>query len=118
MGKAEEYLEFVAPDEISVKGSRIGIESVPFAHLDQGVPPDELRSWFPALSAAEIEAVLGYARLHGAGVEKYLQAVRGREERVFRRAELNPSPAMRLIRELRAKLAAEGKLPGQALRRG
>jgi uncharacterized protein (DUF433 family) len=118
MGKPEEYLDFVAPDEIRIKGHRIGIEHVLFAHLDQGVRPEALGSLFPTLSRAELDGVLAYYRLHRPEMDVYLKGVREREDAVFRQAEMSPSPAMRRVGELRAKLASEGKLPSQPLRRG
>lgn len=115
MGTPEEYLDVVSPDEIRIKGHRIWIEHVLLPHVNEGLGPEELADWFPTLSAAEINALLAYYRLHRAEADAYLRTVREQQDAVFREAARNPSPAMRRIGELRAKLAAEGTLPSQAL---
>lgn len=113
----ERYLDFAGPDEIRVKGHRVWIEHVLVPHLNQGLGPEELGAWFPTLSADEIGAVLAYYRQHRPEVDAYLRRVGEQQEAAFLEAERNPSPAMRRIRGLR-KLASEGMLASETLRRG
>jgi hypothetical protein len=50
-------------------------------------------------------------------MDAYLEGVREREDALFRQAEMSPSPAMRRVGELKAKLASEGKLACRHTRR-
>lgn len=114
MREPESYLAFVGPDEIRIKGHRIGIESVLIAHLEEGMTVDQLRARFPTLAPEEIEAVLEYHRQHRSDVDAYLQTVREHEDRVFEEAARNPSPAARRLSALRDRSTAEARLPGPA----
>lgn len=118
MVKPEKYLDFIALDEIRIKGHRIWIEHILLPHLTEGLGREELSDWFPTLSAAEIDAVLAYYRLHRPEVDTYLKSVRDQEDAAFQAAARNPSPAVRRLRELKSTLAAEGKLPSEAMRGG
>ena len=36
----EDYFDFLAPDDIRVKGTRIGVESILYEHIHRGQPPE------------------------------------------------------------------------------
>src|SRR5204862_4050904 len=54
-----DYLDFQAPNDIRLKGHRIGIETVLFAHLE-GMIAEEIAFYYPTLSVEEILAVIAY----------------------------------------------------------
>jgi uncharacterized protein (DUF433 family) len=113
MDTPEQYLDVVAPDEIRVKGHRIGIEHVLLPHVRHGLGAGELARGLPTLSATEIGAVLAYYHEHRAEADAYLRAVREREERAFAEAERNPPPGVRRLLALRTRRGADGTVPTQ-----
>lgn len=113
----EDFLEFVAPNAIRIKGHRIGIETIVLEHLN-GLTPIEIVIEHPTLSLVEVEAVLEYYRLHKDDVTKYLKLLDEEEEMLRRNQELNPSPAVLHLRELhRAKNRERGLGPSTSTRR-
>src|SRR5262245_21219197 len=110
MGRPEDYLEFVSPQEIRINGHRVWIQDVLFCHLDERMGPRELAKRFPSLAMEEIEAVLAYHAQHRPEVDAYLQAEREYLERSRREYQANPPPGVKRLLEPRAKLATEGKL--------
>ena len=43
----EQYFDFLAPDDIRIKGHRIGIESVLYEYLFREQTPEQIASPFP-----------------------------------------------------------------------
>ncbi len=48
----EDYFDFLAPNDIRLKGDRIGIETILFDYLD-GLTPEEIALRYPTLSQEE-----------------------------------------------------------------
>ncbi len=46
----EDYFDFLAPDDIRIKGHRIGIEDVLYEYIFNAKSPDELQRRFPTLT--------------------------------------------------------------------
>ena len=46
----EDYFDFVTPDDIRLKGSRIGIESVLYEHIFRAHGPEAIQETFPSLT--------------------------------------------------------------------
>ena len=109
MGRPEDYLSFLAPDEIRVKGSRVGIESVLYCYLDEGMGLTELAARFPTLAVEDLRAVLEYRAQHPAAVDAYLAAVQAREDQAWAEHERNPSPVFRRLSRLKARATADGQ---------
>lgn len=43
----EDYFDFLAPDDIRVRGSRIGVETVLSEYLYHGLTPEEIAIHYP-----------------------------------------------------------------------
>ena len=56
----EDYFDFLAPDDIRIKGHRIGIESVLYEYIFHARTPEEIADIFPSLSLEQILATLLY----------------------------------------------------------
>jgi uncharacterized protein (DUF433 family) len=70
----EEYFDFLAPDDIRIKGHRIGIESVLYEHIHRGRTPDQIVAQFPTLTLEEVYATILYYLHHREAVTAYLTA--------------------------------------------
>jgi uncharacterized protein (DUF433 family) len=66
----EDYFDFLAPDDIRLKGSRIGIEFVLDEFL-QGKTADEIAIRFPTLSLEQIYATILYYHHEHSKVRSY-----------------------------------------------
>ena len=48
--KLEEYFEFIDSDDIRIKGSRIGIESILYEYIHREQAPEAIHVRFPTLT--------------------------------------------------------------------
>ena len=68
----EEYFNFVAPDDIRIKGHRIGIESVLYEYIHRGQTPEEIVARFPTLTLEQVHATILYYLHNKDAVSKYI----------------------------------------------
>jgi uncharacterized protein (DUF433 family) len=99
----EEYFDFLASNDIRVKGTRIGIETILLDYLDLGLSAEEIALRYRTLTPEQVYATLTYYWHFRSQVEAYLQAARDHEQRMVAEQTRNPSPA---VQRLRAMLAA------------
>ena len=95
----EDYFDFLAPDDIRLKGHRIGIETILLDYLD-GLTPEEIALRYPTLSLEKVYATITYYWRNQAEIDAYLKAAEEHEARMRREQELNPSPAVKRLYEL------------------
>jgi uncharacterized protein (DUF433 family) len=102
----EDYFDFLAPDEIRLKGHRIGIEDVLYEHIYNELTPPQLTERFPTLSAEQLYATILYYLRNRARLDAYLAAwlEHGEQRRAEQAAQ--PTPMMQKLRQLRATLTA------------
>ncbi|HIK13433.1 MAG TPA: DUF433 domain-containing protein [Oscillatoriaceae cyanobacterium M33_DOE_052] len=99
----EDYFEFLSPDDIRIKGHRIGIDDVIKYYLD-GYTPEQIQTDLPSLSLEKIYATITYYLHHRTDMNAYmLRLDQEREEHYQEWAQAEPSPAVKRIRELKAK---------------
>lgn len=56
----DEYFDFLAPDDIRIKGHRIGIETVLSEYLHHARTAEEIQQRYPSLTLAEVYATISY----------------------------------------------------------
>jgi uncharacterized protein (DUF433 family) len=100
----ESYLEFLSEQDIRIKGTRIGIETVLEDFLD-GASPEEIVIRYPNLVLEQVYAVITYYLAHRTAVDAYLDAGKQMIEAAAQAQERNPSPAMQRLRNLKAQRA-------------
>lgn len=99
----EDYFDFHSPDDIRVKGSRVGIESVLYDYIYRDWSAETIVKHYPTLTLEEVYATILYYHHNREKVEAYLlewmnAANKAREEQ----AE-NPPPVVLRLRELKAE---------------
>jgi len=96
----EDYFDFLAPDDIRIRGHRIGIETVLDEHLRRGRRPEEIVLSHPSLALDEVYATILYYHRNREAIDRYLADWRefGREAR--ERQHRAPSPGIVRLREL------------------
>lgn len=102
----EDYFDFLSPDDIRIKGHRIGIDNVIECYLN-GYSPNEIAANFPGLSLEKIYATLTYYYHKRSEIDAYLLRLRRWKEEEYQKWHANPSPMALRIREIKAKREQE-----------
>ncbi len=69
----EDYFDFLAPDDIRIKGHRIGIETILYEYLFRERTPEEIQQRFPSLALEQIYATILYYLCHRGQIDTYLR---------------------------------------------
>jgi uncharacterized protein (DUF433 family) len=96
----EDYFDFLAPLDIRVKGTRVGIETILLDYLELGLFPEDIAVRYPTLSLEQVYATITYYWHNQAQVDEYLRAWEEHHERMRQEQERNPPPAVRRLREI------------------
>ncbi|MEB3883367.1 DUF433 domain-containing protein [Lyngbya sp. CCY1209] len=87
----EDYLEFIDPDEIRLKGHRIGIEDIIKYYLD-GYTPEQILQELPTLNLEKIYAAIAYYLHNRFLLDAYLLRLWKRREQHYQEFVNHPSP--------------------------
>ena len=101
--KLEEYFDFLAPDDIRIKGHRVGIESVLYEYLFRERRPEEIVQRFPSLTLEHIYATILYYLHNRTKVEAYMKEWLEWGERMRAEQDRNPPPVVVRMRALKAE---------------
>ena len=103
----EDYFEFLDPDDIRIKGHRIGIDNVIDYYL-QGYSPEQILEELPSLNLEKIHAAITYYLHNRAEMDAYmLRLAKWREERYQEWLTAEPSPVVKRLRELKTQREKE-----------
>ncbi|MGK7944942.1 MAG: DUF433 domain-containing protein [Microcystaceae cyanobacterium] len=95
----EDYFTFISPDDIRIKGHRIGIDNVLDYYL-QGYTPEQILEHFPTLNLEKIYATLTYYYHNQQEIDAYLTTIKQWKESHYQEALLNPSPMRKKITKI------------------
>jgi hypothetical protein len=56
----EEYFDFLGPDDIRLKGTRVGIETILYDHIHRARTPEQIVASYPSLSLEQVYATILY----------------------------------------------------------
>jgi len=107
----EDYFDFLAPNDIRIKGTRIGIETILSDYLDLGLFAEQIATRYRTLSLEQVYATLTYYWHNRAQVDAYLRSVDEEIEHQRREQDLHPSPAVQRLRELARQRDQQRKHP-------
>lgn len=60
MGALSEYFTVLAPDDIRIKGTRVGIETVLYDFIHRGLTPETIAEQYPSLTLEQVYATITY----------------------------------------------------------
>ena len=100
--RLEDYFEFLDPDDIRIKGHRIGIDDVLAFYLD-GYSPEEITANLPTLSLEKIYATITYYLHNRPEIDAYLARLAAWREQRYQEWAANPSPVVQRLRALKAQ---------------
>ena len=70
----EDYFDFLTPEDIRIRGHRIGIETVLYEYIHRGQTPEQIAAEFPTLTLEEVYATILYYLRNREAVTAYLTA--------------------------------------------
>lgn len=68
----EDYFDFLAPDDIRIKGHRIGIETILYEYIHRARTAEEIARIYETLSLEQVYATILYYLHNQEAVGKYL----------------------------------------------
>lgn len=103
----EDYFNFLAPNDIRIKGTRVGIETVLYDFIHRSRTPDEIVASYPSITLEQVYATILYYLHDKESVIKYLNDWLEYGEQMRAEQERNPSPAILKLRRTLAERRAE-----------
>jgi uncharacterized protein (DUF433 family) len=103
----EEYFDFLSEDDIRLKGTRVGIETILYDYIHRQRSPETIARTYPSLTLEQVYATILYYLHNKDAVSKYLTdwLEWGRE---MRRQQANdPSPVSQRLRKVKAERLAQ-----------
>jgi uncharacterized protein (DUF433 family) len=70
--RLEDYFDFLAGNDIRIKGTRVGIETVLYDWIHKQRPPDEIADAYPSISREQVYATITYYLHNQDAVDRYL----------------------------------------------
>lgn len=105
--RLEDYFDFLGPNEIRLKGHRIGIEHV-VEYFQDGSSPEQIAQAFPGLSLEKIYATITYYLHNQAAVDAYLSRQEAIvEQSMYEQEAQEPPPVVKRLRALKARREQE-----------
>ncbi len=97
----EDYFDFLGEDDIRVKGTRIGIETVLEDYFD-GISPEEIAVRYTSLSLEHVYATITLYLHDRKKLDNYLDAYRLYSEESHQEQKQNPSPVIKRLLYLKS----------------
>lgn len=102
----EEYFSFLAPDDIRIKGTRVGIETVLYDYVYRSRSPEDIVAQYPSLTLEQVHATITYYLHNKEEVTAYLANWLENTNRRWEEQNRNPSPAIQRLRTIAAERQA------------
>jgi uncharacterized protein (DUF433 family) len=97
--------EFISPETIRIKGTRVGIEIVIEKFLD-GASPEEIRRHHPHLTLKQIYATITYYLFNREKIDAYIKTGRKRVEAAYEEQRRNPSSGVKRLMKIKEQREA------------
>lgn len=112
----EDYFDVQRPDDIRLRGSRIGIEAVLYEYVYRVQSPEAIQQTFPSLTLDQVYATILYYLRDKPRLDQYLAdwLEFGRQAREEQRR--NPPPAVARLRRLKEEIEGSGLTVEEYLR--
>ena len=105
----EDYFNFLAPNDIRLKGTRVGIETILYDFTHRARTPEEIAQTYPSLTLEQVYATIVYYLHNKEVVSKYVADWLEWGHQQWKAQQLNPSAAAIRMRKLRAEQEAKKK---------
>ncbi len=99
----EDYFDFLAPDDIRIKGTRVGIETILYDFIHRRRSPEEIVASYPSLTLEQVYATILYYLHNRQQVDAYLEDWLEWGQRMREEQDRNPPPVVVRLRALKAE---------------
>ncbi|MDE0316082.1 MAG: DUF433 domain-containing protein [Candidatus Poribacteria bacterium] len=103
----EDYFNFLAEDDIRIKGTRIGIESVLYEYIYNGKTPEEIDQRFHTVTLEQVYATILYFLQNQQKVSAYLADYLEYCRKAREEYEKNPPPVVLRLRKILTERESE-----------
>jgi uncharacterized protein (DUF433 family) len=101
--QVEDYFDFQAQNDIRVKGTRVGIETILYDLIHRSRTPDEIVASYPSLNLEQIYATILYYLSNKDKVTAYLVEWLETGHKRWEEQHRNPTPAVQRLRRIAAE---------------
>jgi uncharacterized protein (DUF433 family) len=98
----EGYFDFLAEDDIRIKGTRIGIETVLYEYIHRSQSPEAIAARYPSLTIEQVYATITYYFHNREAVDAYLSDWLAYGRKMREEQDRNPPPVVVRLRDLAA----------------
>ncbi len=98
----EHYFDFLRSDDIRLKGTRIGIETILYAYIHQQHSPEAIAQTYPQLSLEQIYATILYYLHNQTQIAQYLTDWLNYCAQAEREQDTNPPAILTRLKQLKA----------------
>ncbi|MBI4674278.1 MAG: DUF433 domain-containing protein [Chloroflexi bacterium] len=102
----EDYFNFLAPNDIRLKGTRVGIETILYDYIHRSRTPEEIVAEYSSLTLEQVHATITYYLHNKEKVTAYLVNWLETANRRWEEQNRNPSPAIQRLRRIAAERQA------------
>lgn len=99
----ETYFDFLASDDIRVKGTRIGIETILYEYIHRSQSPEAIAARYPSLTLEQVYATITYYLHNREAVTAYLEDWLEHGRRMREEQERNLPPVVIKLRAVAAR---------------
>jgi len=103
-----DYFDFLDNDDIRIKGTRVGIETILEDYLN-AASPEEIAVRYPTVTLEQVYATITYYLRDKHNIDQYLKRWRNYAELSWQHQEQHPSPAIKRLREIKRQRQAQMK---------
>jgi len=105
--KIEDYFDFLTSDDIRIKGTRIGIESVLYDFIHRSHSPETIANSYPSLGREQVYATITHYLHNEEEVSAYLTRWIEHGQKMRAQQARNPTPNMLRLRQVRKEREAQ-----------
>ena len=104
-----DYFEFLAPDDIRIKGTRIGIEHILYQYIHRAQTPEAIASYYRTVTLEQVYATILYYLQNQEAVNQYLADWLAWSHHQREEQRKNPPAFIEKIRQLKAQKEAQSQ---------
>lgn len=114
----EDYFDFLAPDDIRVKGTRVGIETILYDFIHRCRTPEEIAQTYRTLTLEQVYATVLYYLRNQEAVSAYITDWLEWSHQQRKAQAINPPPVVAKLTKLKAereaiKRASDSQIPAR-----
>ncbi|MBW4503165.1 MAG: DUF433 domain-containing protein [Scytonema hyalinum WJT4-NPBG1] len=111
----EDYFDFQRPDDIRLKGTRVGIETILYDFIHRCRTPEEIAQSYPSVTLEQIYATILYYLHNKEAVSAYMADWLEHSHRMREEQRRNPPPVVVKLMKLKAEREAMKKTHGSEI---